>query len=76
MLCMYMLLKWREISKWILIHVFPLEKDGDDDVDHGSTMKKTDDSTMKSSSGTLYSRASKCIVWSYINSMHAYVTWL
>lgn len=26
-------------------------QDGDDDVDHGSTMKKTDDSTMKSSSG-------------------------
>lgn len=41
---------------------FLVEKDGDDDVDHGSTMKKTDDSTMKSSSGTLYTRASKCTV--------------
>lgn len=53
--------------------MFFAEKDGDDDVDHGSTMKKTDDSTMKSSSGTLYTKASKCIVWSYIkkNSMHS-----
>lgn len=41
---------------------YSVEKDGDDDVDHGSTMKKTDDSTMKSSSGTLYTRASKCTV--------------
>ena len=35
-------------------------QDGDDDVDHGSTMKKTDDSTMKSSSGnsTHYTKVS------------------
>lgn len=53
--------------------MFFAEKDGDDDVDHGSTMKKTDDSTMKSSSGTLYIQKQANVLYDLIwkNSMHS-----